>query len=143
MIGAPGYSLDEPVVLGDLTLLPRSFRWQSDDVGVDEVTIVNETQRGVRTEYELFSRDVLPGLIFRFPASEYADFKTFIEATRAVSFWFVPDSTVMAGKVNVRRQVVFLPKNIGQPGAYQGDMQRWYDFTLVLTVEVDDIAIED
>lgn len=138
-----GYSLTEPTVVGDLTLFPRSFRWHSDTVGVEEETLVNTTNGGVITEYSLFNRDVLPRIVFRFPKEEYVSFKAFIDATRALEFWFVPDSATMATKVNVRRKPSFIPPNVGQPGVFGSSMQQWFDGTIELIGLVADQPLLD
>lgn len=149
-MGLPGWSATEPATAGDMTLLPRSFRWASETVGVEDASIINETNFGYTTGYELFHRDVLPGLIFRFPKSEYDDFKAIHDYSRGKvrPFWFCPDiallgASPLSGVLYVRKEVSFLPVNIGQPGSFGGSMQQWFDYTMYLTVEVADQPLLD
>ncbi len=142
-MGLPGYSLTQPNSANDLTLFPVSFDWESDTKGVEEAIIRNETQRGVLTEYELYNRPgAFPGLNFRFTATQYTNFETFINATRAIDFWFVPDSSAMSAKFNVRREPSMMPKAIA-PAKYSGTLEQRFQWTLKLTVLVEDDALED
>jgi hypothetical protein len=142
-MGLPGYSITNPTVLGDLTLFPVHFTWESDTKGVEEAILRNETQRGVLYEYELYSRNgALSNLVFRFSATQYATFETFINATRAQEFWFVPDSDVLGTKFNVRRNPSMVPKAIS-PARYSGTLEQRFEWALHLTVLVTDNVLED
>ncbi len=134
--------MTEPTTAGDLTLFPVNFVWESDTRGLEEAIIRNETNRGVITEYELSHRSVLPAITFEFFDSQYSTFETFINATRALDFWFVPDSSVMATKYNVRRNPGLLPK-AQAPARYSGTMEQRFSWTLSMTVLVEDVEIED
>src|SRR5688572_4410336 len=141
-MGLPGYSLTNPSVAGDLTLFPVSFTWDSDTIGVDEEILRNVTNGGVLTEYELFHRTVLPGLVFRFSRTQFTNFETFLTATRAIAFWLVPDSSVMATKYNCRRKPGLLPK-AGEPAYYSGTLEQRFAWTLQVDVLVPDQPLED
>lgn len=126
---APGWSTTEPTVAGDLTLLPRNATWRSEPVGLVSEVIRNVTNGGVREDTVMWDREVFDWQ-FRFPKAYDAQFRAMFVAARSSDIWYVPDSSDMSVKYNVRSEDKdYLPRNIGQPGAHEGDMSFWLDWT--------------
>jgi len=140
-MGLPGWYLAD---VGDLATLPRSYRWSSEDEGQENAVILNETTGGVRYGYHFFNREVRQ-YIFRIPASMIPDFKAIHEATfgSVIPFWFVPDvdASPMTAMF-VRKEKDFLPVKVG-PGRWTSDLEGVYDYTLMLTAEVEEQTLED
>lgn len=141
MAGYPGWYLED---VGTLATLPRSWRWESEDFGVQNDRILHETQAGVRHGYHLFKRRV-HSYTFRIPASMLAAFQAIHSATygEVLPFYFVPDvslSPMVA--IHCRKEKDFMPVKVG-PGVWTSTMEGIYDYTLTITEEIEPVEIED
>jgi len=137
-MGVAGWSTTEPADIGDLTLLPRGFMWNSDPNGVMAEIIRNVTTGGKRYDGFLFERE-LREYNFHYPQDENSQFVAMYRAARAQDIYFVPDSDNMAGVIRVRlEEPNYLPKNTGAPGHINDSMQMWFMWTFRISTEVDE-----
>lgn len=142
-MGRNGWSITLPTVLGDLTLLPRNIRWDSNPNGVLADINTNVTTGGERYSTLFFERQLLE-LNVRFPQEENAAFKAMYVAGRADDIYYVPDSDDMSTVYQVRfEDPNYLPRNIGTPGATNGSMQMWFDWTFRISTAAASVLIDD
>ncbi len=142
----PGWFLTDP---NDLAVLPRSPRWASEDVGITNERIMHETQRGIRHAYHLFRRRTI-SFTFKIPYAMLADFQAIHDATYGdvIPFYYVPDidlfvASPLSGAIYCRKEKDFLPKK-QEPGAWTSEqVEGIYDYTLMITEEIEPIEIED
>jgi hypothetical protein len=147
-----GWSLTEPIVAGDLTLLPRNGRWESLRYGAQRSSIVNVTNGGVRTGYVLHERETASvrgygEWIFEIFAEQVAAYKAIDSAAHGdvLPFWFVPDHTNMSDRINCR----LVDKQFSdaltalEPGAFNGSMQQRFRYVMRISAEVEDQTLED
>jgi hypothetical protein len=133
-----GWSATEPTVIGDLTLLPRNCRWESNKVpGLLVEKVRNITTGGRRYDWEFFRR-IYREFVFRFPEDENDEFQAMFEAAIASDIWFVPNSTDISSKMHIRSEDDdYLPQNIGGPGSIRGSMQMWVEWTWRISTETE------
>ena len=146
----PSYwSLEEPATLNDMTALPRAGRWESQTLGDQRATIINETQGGVRYGYQLFERESLPGIIFEFPQAVASQYRAISRATqgRVKPFYFLLDGDDFNASPPVLlycrlEEDDFTPEVFG-PGMYSTTLQQWFRWVMRVSAEVEDQPLED
>jgi hypothetical protein len=142
---ASRWSITEPASINDMTQLPRAGRWESQTLGQQHESIVNETQRGVRYGSHLFKRQLLPGIIFEFPRELASQYQAISDATfgRVKPFYFVLDENHFEDLLYLRLdEDSFLPDVFG-PGAFEGTMQQWFRWVMRASAEVADQPLLD
>jgi len=142
-MGLPGWSTTLPTVIGDLTLLPRNIRWDSNPGDVMADVNTNVTTGGERYGTLFFERDVYE-LNVRFPADENEAFKDMYRAGRADDIYYVPNSADMSTVYQVRfEDPSYRKRNIGGPGHIRGSMQMWFDWTFTISTAPGAVMIDD
>ena len=142
-MGAPGWSSTLPTVIGDLTLLPRNIRWDSNPDGVMADINTNVTTGGERYGTLFFERE-LHELTVRLPASEKPQFRAMYTAGRTDDIYYVPDSADMGTVYQVRfEDPNFLPRNIGTPGDFEDSMEMWFDWLFTISTSPGSVMIDD
>ncbi len=122
------------LVIGMRVELPRSSRWGRQQ-GLEEMDIEHETNRGVKWPYKLVSREIRE-YVFRFPESEFADFKLLHTSLQGQlrPFLWIPN-TALTESLYVRKEPSFRPESSDAPGMDGSSLATWYDYTLTLTEE--------
>jgi hypothetical protein len=146
-MGLPGWAINPPTTVGELTLLPRGATLQSDPNGVVADINTNVTTGGTRYSTVFFEREIQEWT-FRFPQDENAQFRAMYTAARADDIYFVPDSSDMATVLQVRGEDPnYRPRNVGGKwnvsGGLDGELQSVFDWTFVISTEQSAVMIED
>jgi len=137
----PGWYLTDP---GAIVALPLSWRYESEDYGVQNERIMHETNGLVRHAYHLGSRRVR-SYKFMIPHSLIAQYQAIHEATfgEVVPFYFVEDVNASPREpIYCRKEKDFQLVKMG-PAYWEGVLERMYYYTLTITEEIEPSDGED
>lgn len=127
------------LVIGQRVALPRSLFWTNGQSSYRphqmEEGVTLQTNGGVTWDYELFEQYQLEGL-FRFPQSEYAQFRLFHSRTKRTNpFVWIPNIPSQTEEVYFVKRTRGMIVSHSQPGADSGSVRHWYDLPITLIGE--------